>query len=117
MIIHVSDSTHVGQARRHAAELADQTKLGETEGGSLAIVVTEMASNLVKHAGTGTMMIESVTGDGSAGIRVLALDKGPGIRDLSGALRDGFSTAGTSGSGLGAMKRLSHSFDIHTAPG
>jgi anti-sigma regulatory factor (Ser/Thr protein kinase) len=117
MIIHVTDPTHAGQARRHAAYLADEAKLGETEGGSLAIVVTEMATNLVKHAGTGTMVVEAVTGNGSSGVRVLALDKGPGIRDLSGALRDGYSTAGTSGNGLGAMKRLSHGFDIYTAPG
>ncbi|MGA3088902.1 MAG: ATP-binding SpoIIE family protein phosphatase [Terriglobales bacterium] len=117
MIIHVTDATHAGQARRHAAHLADQTKLGETEGGSLAIVVTEMATNLVKHAGAGTMVVEAVTGNGISGVRVLALDKGPGIRDLSGALRDGNSTAGTAGNGLGAMKRLSHGFDIYTAPG
>jgi anti-sigma regulatory factor (Ser/Thr protein kinase) len=117
MIIHVTDSTHVGQARRHAARLADQTNLGETEGGSLAIIVTEMVTNLVKHAGTGTMVVEAITGNGSAGVRLLALDKGPGIRDLSGALRDGYSTAGTAGSGLGAIKRMSHSFDIYSAPG
>jgi anti-sigma regulatory factor (Ser/Thr protein kinase) len=117
MIIQVTDSTYVGQARRHAAQLADQAKLGETEGGSLAIIVTEMATNLVKHAKTGTMVVEAITGNGSAGVRVLALDKGPGIRDLSGALRDGYSTAGTSGNGLGAMKRMSHRFDIYSAPG
>jgi anti-sigma regulatory factor (Ser/Thr protein kinase) len=117
MIIHVTDATHAGQARRHAAHLADEAKLGATEGGSLAIVVTEMATNLVKHAGAGTIVIESVADNGSSGVRVLALDKGPGIRDLSGALRDGYSTSGTSGSGLGAMKRLSHGFDIYTAPG
>ena len=50
MIIRVTDSTHAGQARRHAATLADEANLGTTEGGSLAIVVTEMATNLVKHA-------------------------------------------------------------------
>lgn len=117
MIIQVTDPTHAGQARRHAAHLADEAKLGATEGGSLAIVVTEMVTNLVKHAGTGTLVVESVGRNGSSGIRVLALDKGPGIRDLAGALRDGFSTAGTAGNGLGAMKRLSHDFDIYTAPG
>ena len=54
-----------------------------TEGGSLAIVVTEMATNLVKHAGAGTMVVEPSHDNGSSGVRVLALDKGPGIRDLS----------------------------------
>jgi anti-sigma regulatory factor (Ser/Thr protein kinase) len=117
MVIRVSDSTHAGEARRHAAIYAESANLGERERGSLAIVVTEMATNVVKHAGTGTIVVEAVTGNGSSGVRVLALDKGPGIRDLSGALRDGYSTAGTAGNGLGAMKRLSNEFDIYTAPG
>ena len=117
MVIRVSDSTHAGEVRRHAAIYAESANLGERERGSLAIVVTEMATNVVKHAGTGTIVVEAVTGNGSSGVRVLALDKGPGIRDLSGALRDGYSTAGTAGNGLGAMKRLSNEFDIYTAPG
>jgi anti-sigma regulatory factor (Ser/Thr protein kinase) len=117
MIIQVTDPTHAGQARRHAAVCAEQANLGESEIGSLAIAVTEMATNLVKHAGSGTMVVDSITQNGSSGVRVLALDKGPGIRDLTTALRDGYSTAGTSGSGLGAIKRLSHTFDIYSAPG
>ena len=117
MVIRVSDPTHAGEARRHAAIYAESANLGERERGSLAIVVTEMATNVVKHAGTGTIVVEAVTGNGSSGVRVLALDKGPGIRDLSSALQDGYSTAGTAGNGLGAMKRLSNEFDIYTAPG
>jgi anti-sigma regulatory factor (Ser/Thr protein kinase) len=117
MIIRVTDPTHAGEARRHAAVLADHAKLGERESGSLAIAVTEMATNLVKHAGNGTIVVEGIAHNGSSGVRVLALDKGPGIRDVTTALRDGFSTAGTGGNGLGAIKRLSNVFDIYTAPG
>lgn len=117
IIIRVSDPTHAGEARRHAAIYAESANLGAKESGSLAIVVTEMATNVVKHAGTGTIVVGAVTGNGGAGVRVLALDKGPGIRDLGNALRDGYSTAGTAGNGLGAMKRMSNEFDIYTAPG
>lgn len=117
MIIRVTDPTHAGEARRHAAVCAEAANLGERERGSLAIVVTEMATNLVKHAGTGTMVVEGITRNGSSGVRILGLDKGPGIRDLTTALRDGYSTAGTGGNGLGAIKRLSNAFDIYTAPG
>jgi len=117
MIIRVTDPTHAGQARRHAAVCAERANLGERERGSLAIAVTEIATNLVKHAGNGTILIEGITQNGSSGVRVLGLDKGPGIRDLTTALRDGYSTAGTGGNGLGAIKRLSHTFDIYTAPG
>jgi anti-sigma regulatory factor (Ser/Thr protein kinase) len=117
MIIRVTDPTHAGEARRHAATFAENANLGERERGSLAIVVTEMVTNLVKHAGNGTIVVESIPHNGSSGVRVMGLDKGPGIRDLTAALRDGYSTAGTSGSGLGAIKRLSHAFDIYTGPG
>jgi anti-sigma regulatory factor (Ser/Thr protein kinase) len=117
MIIRVTDSTHAGEARRHAALLAEDAKLGERETGSLAIAVTEIVTNLVKHAGNGTMIVEAVANNGSSGVRLLGLDRGPGIRDLSAALRDGFSTAGTGGNGLGAIKRLSNTFDIYTSPG
>ena len=55
MIIRVTDPTHAGEARRHAALYAEDANLGERERGSLAIVVTEMATNLVKHAGNGTI--------------------------------------------------------------
>ena len=117
MIIRVTDSTHAGEARRHAALLAEDANLGERESGSVAIAVTEMVTNLVKHAGSGTIILEAVANNGSSGVRLLGLDRGPGIRDLSAALRDGFSTAGTGGNGLGAIKRLSNTFDIYTAPG
>ena len=117
MIIRVTDPTHAGEARRHAAVLAQDANLGERESGSLAIAVTEMVTNLVKHAGNGTMIVETVVNNGSSGVRLLGLDRGPGIRDLGSALRDGFSTAGTGGNGLGAIKRLSSTFDIYTSPG
>lgn len=117
MIIRVTDPTHAGEARRHAALYAEDANLGERERGSLAIVVTEMTTNLVKHAGNGTIVVDAIARNGSSGVRVLGLDKGPGIRDLTTALRDGYSTAGTGGNGLGAIKRLSSDFDIYTAPG
>jgi anti-sigma regulatory factor (Ser/Thr protein kinase) len=117
MIIRVSDPTHAGEARRHAALYAEDADFGERERGSLAIAVTEMTTNLVKHAGNGTIVVDAIASNGSSGVRILGLDKGPGIRDLTAALRDGYSTAGTGGNGLGAIKRLSSTFDIYTAPG
>ena len=93
MMIRVSDASHVGEARRHAAVCAEQLTLGETERGAVAIVVTEMVTNLVKHVGLGLLMIESMAHNGNRGLRVQALDKGPGIRDLGRALQDGHSTA------------------------
>jgi len=116
-VIHVSDATHAGEARRRAASFAERLSLGERASASLAIVVTEMVTNLVKHAGNGRLLLDPIASNGNRGMRVLALDKGPGIKDLSSALRDGHSTAGTAGNGLGAIKRLSDVFDIHSSLG
>jgi anti-sigma regulatory factor (Ser/Thr protein kinase) len=117
MIIRVTDKSHAGEARRQAAMIAERLNLGESERGGLAIAVTEIATNLVKHAGNGTIVVDSVGHNGTRGVRVIGLDKGPGIRDISTALSDGHSTAGTAGNGLGAIKRLSDAFDIYSMPG
>ncbi len=117
MIIRVNDASHTGEARRQAAVFAEQQSLGERASGALAIVVTEIVTNLVKHVGSGTLLLECMGHNGNRGVRVLALDKGPGIKDLNAALQDGHSTAGTAGNGLGAIKRLSDVFDIYSNPG
>jgi anti-sigma regulatory factor (Ser/Thr protein kinase) len=116
MLTRVTDSSHAGEARRHAAVFGEQAQLGEREQGALAIVVTEITTNVLKHVGSGMVMIDGVRQNGHCGVRVLGLDHGAGIRDLSAALRDGFSSSGTPGNGLGAIKRLSSEFDIYSMP-
>jgi anti-sigma regulatory factor (Ser/Thr protein kinase) len=90
--------------------------LSESDRGAVAIAVTEMATNVLKHAGRGKVICEPIGDNGSRGVRILALDAGPGIRDLSTALQDGYSTAGTAGNGLGAVKRLATYFDVFSLP-
>ena len=76
----------------------------EADAGRVAIVVTEAATNLIKHAGGGEILGRACAGAGArGGARVLALDRGPGIASLDAALRDGYSTAGSAGTGLGAI--------------
>ena len=116
-VIRVTDASHTGAARRRAADFAEQLALGETQSGALAIVVTEIVTNLVKHAQSGTLILAPLGSNGNRGVRALALDKGPGIKDMAAALRDGHSTAGTPGNGLGAIKRLSNVFEVYSAPG
>jgi anti-sigma regulatory factor (Ser/Thr protein kinase) len=116
MIIRVTDSSHAGEARRRAAACAEQIQLGAGASGSLAIVVTEIVTNLMKHAGGGDILIEALGRNGTRGVRVLGIDSGPGIRDLGVALSDGHSTAGTSGNGLGAIRRMADTFDIFSMP-
>jgi anti-sigma regulatory factor (Ser/Thr protein kinase) len=90
--------------------------MSESDCGSVAIAVTEMATNLVKHAGGGKILCQSVAHNGTTGVRTLSLDKGPGIRDIPAAMQDGFSTSGTPGNGLGAVRRLATRFDVYSVP-
>ena len=109
------DATPASEARRRATALAAQSGLDESEAGKVALVVSEAATNLVKHAGGGEILM----GPSSAadGVAVLSLDRGPGMSNVAAALRDGFSTAGTTGTGLGAISRAATRFDIHSVPG
>src|ERR1700757_2182562 len=88
MMIEVRESSQTGEARRKAAELAQDLHLGETRSDAVAVVATEMATNLVKHAGNGTMFLQRVQENGSSGLRLMAVDKGPGIANVTRALQD-----------------------------
>src|SRR6202451_3612433 len=104
MIIPVNESSQTGETRRKALEYAEGLELGETRCGAVALAATEMATNVVKHAGQGNMLIQKVRENGSSGLRLISVDKGPGIADMSTALQDGHSTAGSMGAGLGAIR-------------
>lgn len=112
----IVDLSQAGEARRVAVELAASIGMDETARGKVAIAVTEMATNLVKHAQLGKLLCEPVHLNGSSGLRVLCLDKGPGISNIAAALEDGYSTYGSCGNGLGAVRRLSTVFDLYSMP-
>ncbi len=109
------DTSGVGAARRHAATLAKAAGLNEVAAGRLALVVTELGSNLIKHAQHGRLLITLRNPQDDPDVEVLALDQGPGISNIARCLADGFSTVGTSGTGLGAVKRLADDFDMVSA--
>ncbi|SDC51308.1 ATP-binding protein [Paraburkholderia lycopersici] len=109
----IGDASGVAYARRAAADAARIAALNETDAGRLAIVLTEAATNILKHAGHGELLVRPLAG----AVELLALDRGPGMTDVSAALTDGHSTAGTPGTGLGAIRRLSNQFAIYSQPG
>jgi anti-sigma regulatory factor (Ser/Thr protein kinase) len=82
-----------------------------------ALVLTELAKNLALHATGGMLLLRSLNVPEDSGIEILSLDTGPGVANFSECLRDGFSTAGTSGIGLGVVKRASQSFEVHSQVG
>jgi anti-sigma regulatory factor (Ser/Thr protein kinase) len=114
---HIRDASAVAEARREVTGLARTVGFDESGGGRIALVVTEAATNLVKHTPQGQLLARAFDRDGVAVIEVLALDQGAGIANINESLRDGYSTAGSPGTGLGAIKRLSDEFDIYSTPG
>jgi anti-sigma regulatory factor (Ser/Thr protein kinase) len=117
MIVHLTERSLVAEARRRARELASQHGLDATDAGRAAIVAVELSTNLIKHAGEGDLSITAFEDGDGKGIELLSLDKGPGIADVQKSLTDGHSTAGTAGSGFGAIRRNSDLFGISTQPG
>jgi anti-sigma regulatory factor (Ser/Thr protein kinase) len=112
----VADPTDVATARRRTSALASTLGFDETISGRAAIAVTEAATNVLKHAGHGEVFV-GVNAGNASGLQVVAMDKGRGIRDIPASLRDGISTTGTAGNGLGAIKRLATTFDLYSIVG
>jgi anti-sigma regulatory factor (Ser/Thr protein kinase) len=116
-VILLCDPSQVGEARRMAAKVAEKFNLGEERSEAAALVATELATNIFKHAKDGAILVQEIGQQGTPGLQLLAVDKGPGIGDLSAALSDGWSTVGTLGGGLGAMQRSADLFDIYSRVG
>jgi anti-sigma regulatory factor (Ser/Thr protein kinase) len=115
--VSIRDLSSVGEARRAAAMMAGAVGLSVRRASNVAIVVTEAASNIVRHAdGKGELLLRPLGGK-APGIEVLAIDCGQGIANVSNARRDGYSTAGSAGEGLGAIARQASAFDMHSVAG
>jgi anti-sigma regulatory factor (Ser/Thr protein kinase) len=124
----IADASSVAFARRGATDAALRRGLNETDIGKVALIVTEAATNILKHAQHGELLVREILGansgslpaqaakDACHGIEVIALDRGPGIVDLRAAFADGRSTAGSPGTGLGAIKRLSDEVAVYSQP-
>ncbi|EJN10961.1 anti-sigma regulatory factor (Ser/Thr protein kinase) [Bradyrhizobium sp. YR681] len=113
----VNDQSGVAEARRAATDLAQRVGFNETDKGKLALVATELSTNLVKHGSGGEILVGVYEDNESQGIEILALDKGAGMSNVAACLEDGYSSAGTAGRGLGAVIRQSHFVEIGSWPG
>jgi anti-sigma regulatory factor (Ser/Thr protein kinase) len=109
----IDDASRVGEARRHASTLAQGLGWNEVDVGRVALVVTELGTNLLRHARNGRLLIAARPALGD--IEVLATDKGPGIANIARCMGDGFSTGSTPGTGLGAVRRLAQVFDVQSS--
>lgn len=113
----VHDQSQVSETRRRATEMAGRQGFGDTDSGRVALVATELATNILKHGSGGEVLVGAYGEGPDSGIELIALDKGPGMANVTASFADGYSTAGTAGRGLGAVVRQSHFVDIASWPG
>lgn len=104
------------QAEEAARQFSRATGFPTSECEQIALATTELASNLVKHAKGGTLSFEQVEDGERQGMQIESLDDGPGIANFEQALTDGYSTAGSLGTGLGAVNRLMDDLQCDAAP-
>ena len=112
----VQERSFVAFIKRELHHGAVQAGFSETKVGTIDIVVSELTSNVVKHAGSGELLFRFTKENNIPALEMLALDNGPGIRDITHSMKDGVSTTKTLGQGLGAMERLSDTFQIYSLP-
>ncbi|WP_176560606.1 ATP-binding protein [Pseudomonas sp. ICMP 561] len=111
-VLLIEDSSQVGHARRTAQQLAESLAFDEVDAGRVALVATELTSNILKHAIRGELHLRVFDSPGLSGIEIIAVDRGEGF-DLTDCMPDGFSTRGTQGIGLGSIERQADVFDAH----
>lgn len=117
MITAVTEASQVAEARRRVSSFARANGVAEPRVAEIAIVVTELATNLLKHAGSGQILATHHDDGEGVGLELLALDRGSGMADVGRCMDDGYSTAGSPGNGLGAIARLADDVRIYSRPG
>jgi serine/threonine-protein kinase RsbT len=100
-----------------ARRLADQLGFDDTQQCLIATAVSELATNIIRYAGSGQIMLRAIREAGRDGLEVVAQDHGPGIRDVGQAMQEHFSTGNSLGLGLPGVKRLMDEFFINSKPG
>jgi serine/threonine-protein kinase RsbT len=108
---------HVVSVRKAVREHALEMKLSLVEQTKLVTAASELARNTIKYGGGGVVVLERLRDGLRNGLRLVFADTGPGINDIELALRDGFTSGGGLGLGLGGAKRLVDEFDIDSRPG
>jgi anti-sigma regulatory factor (Ser/Thr protein kinase) len=116
-VIGISDASGVAEARRLVSKLGVSAEFDAAAAGELALAVTEAGTNIFKHAREGSIVARLLRRGDASGVEVLAIDKGPGMASVAASMRDGHSTSGTPGSGLGALQRMTSGLEIWSRPG
>jgi serine/threonine-protein kinase RsbT len=115
MRIEVVSDADIVPARARGRALAGELGFSRTDATLVATAISEIARNIVVHAGRGEIELKAAYEPDRRGVVVVARDHGPGIRDVDAALREGFGTKGGLGLGLPGVRRIMDEFDIDTA--
>ncbi len=114
LLFHVADRSYFSLVKKDIHNLGIRQGFSAERAGQLDIIVAELCSNLIKHAGHGHLIVSRIEQQGNTGIEVISVDSGPGMADVKKMMLDGTSTKNTLGHGLGALRRLSDKFDIYS---
>jgi len=114
--VRISSQVDVERIRREARGLAASVGFGRADAEAIVLAVSELATNLVRYAPGGEVLVAPCAQDTGTGIAIYSRDGGPGIAHVELALRDGYSTGGGLGSGLPAVRRLMDDFSLTTGP-
>jgi serine/threonine-protein kinase RsbT len=115
--VKVAAEAHVYVAAHQVKTLARQMGFNEADQTRLETVTSELARNILLYAGEGAIKIQAITQGKRRGLKIQALDHGPGIADIAQAMKDGYTTSGGLGSGLGGAKRMMDEFHIESESG
>ena len=104
-------------ARQLGRNVAKELGFGTVDQARITTAISELARNIYLYAGQGQICISKLSESGKVGLKLSAVDSGPGIKDLRQVMQDGFSTSGGLGAGLPGVKRLMDEFQFETAVG
>jgi serine/threonine-protein kinase RsbT len=110
----VASDADIVPARAKGRALADSLGFARTDATLIATAISEVARNIVVHAGAGELVLGAVRDGDRCGVTVVARDSGPGIRDLESALEEGNGSRGGLGLGLPGARRIMDDFDVET---
>jgi serine/threonine-protein kinase RsbT len=103
--------------RNRVKEFATKIGMSLVNQTKVITAASELVRNMLKYANGGKITLEIISNNGISGVRLTFADKGPGIKDIPLAMKDGFSTGRSLGLGLPGTKRLVNEFDIKSTPG
>ncbi|GAA0452601.1 anti-sigma regulatory factor [Alkalibacillus silvisoli] len=101
-------------ARQAGRQISQRLGFGSVDQARITTAISELARNIYLYAKEGEIIFDEVHDLPKVGLKIIAKDKGPGINDLSAAMKDGYSTSGGLGAGLPGVKRLMDEFDMES---